>query len=322
MAFFKFNPILKQTLWGGEKLVSMKKMNVALEKVGESWELSGVEGNETTVSEGEKKGLTLNELVGQMREGLLGRKNWERLGAEFPLLIKFIDAHQDLSIQVHPNDKTARRHGHPKGKTEMWYVMDSDEKAKMRVGLNKSITPEEYELLVRENRICEVIQEYAVREGDCFFLPSGRIHSIGAGCLIAEIQQTSDVTYRIYDFNRRDKDGKLRQLHTQQAAESIDYTVLKDYRTHYEQIQNCGVELVSCPYFHTSVYDLTSPMALDYRALDSFVVLIGVRGEGKLVDDDGNETLLRRGETVLIPATTKGVHVTTGELRFLQTYVL
>jgi mannose-6-phosphate isomerase len=198
--------------------------------------------------------------------------------------------------------------------------MECDKDAHLRSGLKAKITPEEYKAMVADDTICDAIADYAVKEGDCFFLPAGRIHSIGAGCFLAEIQQTSDVTYRIYDFKRRDKDGNMRELHTEEAAESIDYHVEKDYQTHYQNRKNEGVELVRCPYFKTAVYDLDEPMQLDYSELDSFVVLIALDGEAELTDNENNRVTLRAGQTVLYPATTKTIHVE-GRIKMLETYV-
>jgi mannose-6-phosphate isomerase len=254
-----------------------------------------------------------------MKQDLVGKENYERFGDEFPPLIKFIDAHQDLSIQVHPTDEIAQRKGKPHGKTEMWYVMDSAPGAKLFSGLKKQITPEQYEQMVEDGTICDALAQYEVKEGDVFFLPAGRIHAIGSGCFLAEIQQTSDVTYRIYDYKRRDKDGNYRQLHTKEAAECINFNVENDYRTHYVERQNQGVTLVQCPYFSTAVYDLDEPMTLDYSELDSFVVLIVVKGEGKITDNEGNKVSVKAGDTLLVPATTETLSVS-GTLKFLETY--
>ena len=316
----KFNPLLVQTLWGGEKIIPFKHLNSDLTQVGESWEISGVKGNETVVSEGEFKGKKLNELVDELKGKLVGEANYKRFGNDFPLLIKFIDARQELSIQVHPTDQLAQKRGKLRGKTEMWYIMDSDENAKLRAGMKEKITPEQYKQMVENDTITEAIAEYKVKEGDCFFLPAGRIHSIGTGCFLAEIQQTSDVTYRIYDFKRKDKDGNYRELHTEEAAECIDYNVEPNYRTEYTPVKNEGVALVECPYFTTAVYDLNEPMTLDYSELDSFVILIGLKGSGEITDNEGNTTTLCEGETILIPATTSEVKVT-GNIKFLETYV-
>ncbi len=315
-----FKPLLKSTLWGGNKIIPFKGLDIRQENVGESWELSGVKGNESVIASGVYERLTISEVIRHEKANLLGHENYERFGDEFPLLIKFIDACQDLSIQVHPDDETARRQGRSRGKTEMWYLMECDKDAHLRSGLKAKITPEEYKAMVADDTICDAIADYAVKEGDCFFLPAGRIHSIGAGCFLAEIQQTSDVTYRIYDFKRRDKDGNMRELHTEEAAESIDYHVEKDYQTHYQNRKNEGVELVRCPYFKTAVYDLDEPMQLDYSELDSFVVLIALDGEAELTDNENNRVTQRAGQTVLYPATTKTIQVE-GRIKMLETYV-
>lgn len=298
MNYYKFTPIVKTLIWGTE-----------------SWQISGVSGNETMSQDGQ----SLNQLVSKGRERLVGKANYQRFGDEFPLLVKFIDAKRDLSIQVHPSDEVARRHGKDRGKTEMWYVMDSAPEASLYNGLKKEITPEQYKAMIADGTICEALAQYHVKEGDCFYIPSGRIHSIGAGTFLAEIQQTSDVTYRIYDYKRKDKDGNERQLHTQEALESIDFTVLKDYRTLYTPQQNISQPLVACPFFNTAVYDLTEPMTIDYSELDSFVILIGLKGEG-ILTVDGVETMIKAGESILLPATIEEVRVE-GTVKFLETYV-
>lgn len=316
----KFKALLKQTIWGGDKIIPFKHLDDHLENVGESWEISGVPGNETVVADGEYAGKKLNELVIEQKDNLVGKANYERFGDEFPLLIKFIDARQDLSIQVHPTDEIAKRQGKERGKTEMWYIMDSDKDAKLYSGLKMQITPEQYKAMVEDDTITDALAQYEVKEDDCFFLPAGRIHAIGTGCFLAEIQQTSDVTYRIYDFKRKDKDGNYRQLHTKEAAECINYTVEDDYRTHYEHKKNEGVTLVDCPYFTTAVYDLDEPMTLDYSELDSFVILIGLKGEGTITDNEGNTVTISAGESILVPATTDTLKVE-GTIKMLETYV-
>ena len=225
------------------------------------------------------------------------------------MLIKFIDANRDLSIQVHPNDEIAHKQGKERGKTEMWYALPCEPDAKLYNGLKMQITPEQYKEMVENDTIT-----------DAFFIPAGRIHAIGTGCFVAEIQQTSDVTYRIYDFKRKDKDGNYRQLHTKEAAECIDYTVLENYRQEYTPAKNQGVSMVQCPFFNTVVYDLDEPMTLDYSELDSFVILIGLKGEAQITDNEGNEVTLQGGESIVIPASTKTLKVE-GTLKFLETYV-
>ena len=320
MELIKFKPLLKQTIWGGNKIVAFKHIQSDLENVGESWEVSGVPGDESVVANGEYKGKTLNEVLAEMKQKLVGEENYKRFGDRFPLLIKFIDARQDLSIQVHPDDETAHRQGKAMGKTEMWYVMDSDEDASLKVGLKKKITPEEYARMVEDDTICDALGNYQVKSGDCFFIPAGRIHAICSGSFIAEIQQTSDVTYRIYDYKRKDKNGNYRELHTKEAAEAIDYTVLDDYRTEYTPVKNEATQLVSCPLFTTAVYDLTEPMTLDYSELDSFVILIALKGEGSILMPSGETYSFCEGESILLPATTETVKVE-GNIKFLETFV-
>ena len=319
MEIIKFRPILKQVLWGGNKIIPFKQLDANMEQVGESWEVSGVKDNESIVANGQYEGMKLNDLVALLKGDLVGKENYERFGNEFPLLIKFIDASKQLSIQVHPNDEQAKAKGLKRGKTEMWYVMESAPDATLLSGLKRTITPEEYKAMVENETITDALCEYRVGEGDVFYLPAGRIHSIGAGTFLAEIQETSDVTYRIYDFKRKDKDGNYRQLHTEAAAECIDYSVENDYRTKYEARKNEGVELAQCPHFTTSVYDLDEPMLIDYSELDSFVVLIALSGECTLSTGDA-ETQLRAGETVLLPATTQTLNVS-GTVKFLETFV-
>ena len=345
---YKFQPILKSTIWGGEKIVPYKQIASGQTQVGESWELSGVKGNESVVAGGPEAGTTLPGLIARHGAALLGKANFERFGEEFPLLIKFIDARQDqqrellaetfeeefpllikfidarqdLSIQVHPDDRLAWERHKSKGKTEMWYVVDADKGARLRSGFAKQVTPAQYEASVEDNTITDILAEYEIHPGDLFFLPAGRVHSIGAGAFIAEIQQTSDITYRIYDFNRKDADGNTRELHTELAKGAIDYTVLPDYRTKYEQVQDRETELVSCPYFTTSLCDLTAPLTLDYAALDSFVVVICVEGKGMIADDSGNEMPIHQGETVLLPATVKSLRVVPeGKLKMLTSCI-
>ena len=297
MNYYKFTPLPKNLIWGPE-----------------IWQISGVPGSETMC-----EGQNINDIVKKEKARLVGEANYKRFGDEFPLLIKFIDAHQDLSIQVHPTDEVAHRQGKPRGKTEMWYLLDSEPGAALYNGLKEQLTPEQYEEMVNKKTICDALAKYEVKDGDCFFIPAGRIHAILSGCYLVEIQQTSDVTYRIYDYDRRDKDGKPRQLHTKEAAESIDYTVYADYQTHYTPRKNESVVLVECPHFTTAVYDLTDPMTIDYSELDSFVALIGLKGEGTL-NIDGDEVVLHAGETILIPAYIKEVEINS-TIKFLETYV-
>lgn len=309
MYMMKFEPILKQTLWGGDKINDYKHLNNSLTHIGESWEISGVPGHESVVANGPWKGTALPALIDRLGADLVGRDNYERFGTLFPLLVKFIDARLDLSIQVHPDDRLAHeRHGCP-GKNEMWYVIAAEPGAQLCAGLSHPISPEEYERRIADGSIEDVLCFHKLRAGDVFHIPAGRVHSIGAGAFIAEIQQTSDITYRIYDYNRRDDNGRLRELHTEWARDAIDYTVQADYRTHYTPHTNEPVELVSSPHFTTSLYDLTEDMHCDYSKLDTFIIYICTKGAATLCDDAGSELAISQGETVLIPACTRSVHI-------------
>ena len=299
----KFEDIFKTVVWGGEKIAPFKGVQTEQHNIGASWELSGVKGNESVVANGPLAGHTITELACEYKEVLLGKKVYEATGTEFPLLIKFIDARDDLSVQVHPDDTLAgARHNGSKGKTEMWYVVQADEGAHLMAGLSRQTTPQEYESKVNDNTVTEILKDYKVREGDTFFIPAGRVHSIGKGCFIAEIQQTSDITYRIYDFGRLGLDGKPRELHTELAKDAIDYTVLDDYRTHYPQVTDSENTLVSCKYFTTSLFDLSQSVTKDIASLDSFLIAICIDGQGTISDGHGNTIQIRKGETILLPA--------------------
>ena len=320
----KFEPILKQTLWGGDKIIPIKHLNETLPNVGESWEVSAVEGSESVVANGADKGYTLPEMVRKYKEELVGEANYARFGNKFPLLIKFIDAKLDLSIQVHPGDELAKKRHNSFGKNEMWYVIAADKGAKLISGFAEEITPKEYKDRVHNGTFAEVLQTCAIEPGDVFYVPAGRVHGIGAGAFVAEIQQTSDITYRIFDYNRKDKDGKSRELHTSQAMDAINFSdVQDDFRTEYERVQNEPVEMVASPYFTTSVYDMTEEITCDYSELDSFVIFICVEGSCRLTDDNQNEITLRAGETVLLPAAVQEVTIVPEgqRVKLLETYV-
>ena len=318
----KFKPILKQTIWGGDRIIPFKHLNENLPNVGESWEISGVPGNESVVANGEFRGKTLRELINIFREELVGESVYKRFSTTFPLLIKFIDARQDLSIQVHPDDETAKKRHNSLGKTEMWYVMDATEGAKLRSGFKTKIGPKEYKELVHNSTITDVLAEYEIKKGDVFFLPAGRVHSIGAGAFIAEIQETSDITYRIFDFDRKDANGNKRELHTELAKDVIDYEVHDDYRTQYTPEMNEPVELVACPYFTTSVYDMTETINCDYTELDSFVIYICMEGSCTITNNEGDSIELQAGESTLLAATTQEVTIEPHDhVKLLETYV-
>lgn len=321
---YKFKPIFKPTLWGGNKIAKFKRIQSPEQiQAGESWEISCIPGYESVVSNGTDIGKSLHELIKEHKSLLVGKENYQQFGDHFPLLVKFIDACDELSIQVHPNDALAQARHQTMGKTEMWYIIDNEHgKGHLCPGLKQPITPEDFTSLIEENRICDVLANYPVQPGDAFYLPAGRIHGIGAGCFIAEIQQSSDITYRIYDYNRKDKNGNSRELHTELAKDAIDYNVANDYHIPYTAMENEPVELINSPYFTTSVYNLTENMTMDYSELDSFVILVCVEGSCSICDNEKNVVELHAGETVLLPATTQEVNVYVEEqVKFLETYV-
>ena len=259
---FKFELNLKKVLWGGDKIAAFKGVTLEEHNVGESWEISGLKGHESIVSQGSDKGLSLRELITKYRGQLVGHRVYRKHGNEFPLLIKFIDARQNLSVQVHPDDDLARRRHGCSGKTEMWYIIDAQPGATLLAGMSHTITPQQYLEHMSSGTLLDVLARHTTHPGDIFFLPSGRIHSIGAGNLLLEVQQASDITYRVYDFDRLDSNGKPRELHTELAKEAIDYCVLPDYRTSYAPVEEGTSELVRCPHFTTSLHRYSRPATL------------------------------------------------------------
>lgn len=316
----KFKPYFKQTIWGGNRLAAFKQLDESLPNVGESWEISGMEGCESIVANGQYEGQTLTEVIRQEQDRLVGRAVYQRFGNYFPLLVKFIDAAQDLSIQVHPDETKSKTLEGAQPKNEMWYVLDAQPGAYLYSGFNQTLTPDCLQAMIHDGTIVDALAKYDVQEGDTFYTPAGKIHTIGAGCLIAEIQQASDTTYRIFDYNRRDASGKERALHLQEAAACLDYRKDLNGRTEYQHEKNKGTNLVHTPWFDTLIYDLTEPFILDHTALDSFVLLIGVKGNGTVTDDEGHTLSLHAGESMLVPAATKTLH-TQGEMKFITCYL-
>lgn len=317
-----FKPILKSVIWGGSQICPFKGITPTEEGVGESWELSHVDDNFSVVAEGELANKSLDELIKEYGKELAGGKVMERFGSRFPLLIKFIDARDNLSIQVHPDDELAKVRHNSFGKTEMWYVIKADKGASLYSGFSQQIDKEEYVKRVGNNTIMDVLKKYDVSEGDVFFLPAGRVHAIGAGCFIAEIQQTSNITYRIYDYNRKDKNGNTRELHTELAKDAIDYTLYPDYRTHYKAHTNATVNLADCKYFTTNLIELDTVMVRDFEELDSFVVYICMEGSATLRDSNGYEIRIHQGQTALIPANNKTVAIIPApKAKFLEAYI-
>jgi mannose-6-phosphate isomerase len=297
-----FNPVFSYRIWGGEKLRNKLGKNYAENSIGESWEISAVKDNETTVAQGPLQGKKISEVLREFGSDLVGEKVYEEFGVEFPLLIKYIDAAKPLSIQVHPSDELAKQRHDSFGKNEMWYVMEAEEKAELILGFQEEIDHETYGKLLEAGELSEALNNQRVKRGDTFYIPTGRVHAIGAGVMLAEIQQTSDITYRIYDYDRVDaKTGKTRELHTEQALEAIDFTVPDCYDTQYEKEVNTRNKLVHSPYFKTDFIRVEGQMSLDFRKIDSFVILMCVAGKARLVSQ-GKTYDLPMGQTILLPA--------------------
>ena len=317
-----FKPIFKEIIWGGTDILSYKGMPVDSRKIGESWELSHVDDNFSVIANGNLAGKTIDAVINEYGDRLLGRKVFSQSGTNFPLLIKFIDARDDLSIQVHPDDQLAKARHNSLGKTEMWYVVKATPDAALYSGFSQQIDADEYVSRVEDNSLMDVLQKYNVKAGDVFFLPAGRVHAIGAGCFIAEIQQTSNITYRIFDYNRKDANGNERELHTELAKDAIDYTLYPDYRTHYTPAENEATELAKCSYFTTNLLAVNEKITRDLSAVDSFVVYICMEGKATLKDNKGNILPLQQGQTVLIPADTDNISIEPEHnSRFLETYI-
>ncbi|MDT0554373.1 type I phosphomannose isomerase catalytic subunit [Patiriisocius hiemis] len=314
----KFKPILKEKVWGGSKLKTLYNKEGG-ETLGESWELSGVTGNISEVNNGKLKGKKLNELIEHYTADLLGNKVYKAYGTNFPLLFKFIDAKQDLSVQLHPNDTLAKERHNSFGKTEMWYIMNAEENSRLILGFNREMDQSTYEEYLQNNNIMEILHSENVKKGDSFFIAPGTVHAIGAGVVLAEIQQTSDITYRIYDWDRPGTDGNMRELHTQEAIAAIDYNQ-PDAKLAYQHITNEAVLLKKSAYFETNRLSLTKQFKRDLSIIDSFVVYMCVAGNGTIEVDDFSETI-STGETVLIPANFKELTIKTQNATVLEVYI-
>ncbi|MGB6267759.1 MAG: type I phosphomannose isomerase catalytic subunit [Olleya sp.] len=315
----KFNPILKEKIWGGNKLKTLLGKNTNKDNIGESWEISDVNGNVSEVSNGIYKGENLKTLITEHQEALLGEENYKNFGNNFPLLIKFLDAKTDLSVQVHPDNIMAKKYHNSFGKTEMWYIMDSDCNAHIVLGLKEKTNNSEVLKHIDANNVDTVFNREKVKKGDSFFIPAGKIHAIGAGVLAAEIQQTSDITYRVYDWDRIDDYGNKRELHTdlaQQATKQFDSNGKADYAL----IPNSNSNLVDCEYFTTNILDIRSYQIKDYTNLDSFVIFMCVEGEAKITTGLHTETI-KMGETILIPANAKKVELNSDNAKLLEIYI-
>ena len=316
----KFHPILKKKIWGGEKLAY--KSNEHEEAIGESWEISAVEDNISVVSNGILADNDLQELIEVYMGELVGDHVYEKFGIEFPLLIKYIDANDDLSIQVHPDDETAKERHNAYGKTEMWYMVDAEKDASLVLGFNQEIDKNTYLQALHQNKLMDLLNVQKVKKGESFFIPAGLVHAIGKGCFIAEIQQTSDITYRIYDYNRKDANGNTRELHTDLATDVIDYSYHPQHKVNYTPHDNQSVQLVKCPYFTTNLLVFDRDIEKEYVHLDSFVSYMCIQGKFTISTGECEPVMVNKGETVLVPACFKNVTLYPDEVsRVLEIYV-
>lgn len=318
----KFHPILKEKIWGGNKLKTILNKPAVNENTGESWEISTVGKDISVISNGEFAGRGLEDLIKEYKEELLGKKVYKEFGNQFPLLIKFIDAKQDLSVQLHPNDALAKKRHDSFGKTEMWYVVQADENAELIVGFNRDTTKKEYETFLKEGKITELLNFEKISKGDGYFIKAGRIHAIGGGSLIAEIQQTSDITYRVYDWDRKDNNGNERELHTDLALDALDFKADNSFKLDYDKSKNSVNSMISSRYFITSVIEVNGNFDRDYKGVDSFRILMCVEGNGKITTKNATMAI-SLGETILIPATVERIFIenTTQKMKLLEVYI-
>ena len=307
----KFNPVYSYRVWGGEKLKTVLNKNYTQDSIGESWEISDVDENETLLRDGDLKGYSLKMLIQEFKGAFVGNRIYKQFGNDFPLLIKFIDAKTPLSIQVHPSNELAKERHNSFGKNEMWYVMEVEKNAELIVGFNKTVSKEAYVSHLESTKLDELLNIEKVQKGDTFYIPTGRVHAIGAGVLLAEIQQTSNITYRIYDYDRVDsKTGEKRELHTEMALDAIDFNFYDAYKTSYETTVNKSNKLVHSPYFKTNIIHLSGTIEKDYSNLDSFVIYMCVEGSVELEIEKAFYSI-KKGETILLPATLNQIKLAT-----------
>lgn len=298
-----FQPNLHTVVWGGDRICGYKGLDMQQKNIGESWEVSAVPTSKSIVSNGELAGRDLVSVVNEAPDEILGKAVSEKYNGQLPLLVKFIDSAKPLSIQVHPNDEMARREHGKSGKTEMWYVIDAQPGSFLYAGFKQEITPEEYKRRIADGTITDVLAKHEVKRGDVFYLPAGRVHAIGSGILLCEVQQSSDVTYRIYDYNRPGLDGKPRELHTELAARALNFHVEEEYRTIYRDETNSANLIIDSPYFSVRVSSVTHPFHRNLLKYDSFVICVCMRGDCKIkMRATGDEIVLRSGNSCLIPA--------------------
>ncbi len=300
---FKFKPILKEKIWGGQNLKSALNKDIpSSKKIGESWEISGVNENISVVENGFLEGNELDELIEIYMGDLVGDRVYDKFGTEFPLLIKYIDANDVLSIQVHPDDELAKKRHQSFGKTEMWYIIEAKKDAELISGFNHEMDKQHYLAHLNNNELPKILNYEKVKAGDVFYIPAGRVHAIGAGIVLAEIQQTSDVTYRIFDWNRKDDNGNYRELHTDEAIDAIDYKHYDNYKTEYKSELNTNSQILANKYFETNIIEFNETIEKEYIQLDSFVIYMCIEGKLEIVYNETEKITIEKGETVLIPA--------------------
>ncbi len=313
----QFEPILKERIWGGEKLKTILNKPISSKITGESWEISTVEGDVSVIANGDLAGKSLNDIIKSNPEEVLGTEVYARFGKQFPLLFKYLDAREDLSIQVHPNDELAKKRHNSFGKTEMWYVMQADTDSKLIVGFKEDSNAAEYLENLKNKTLLSILDNVAVQVGDVFFLETGTVHAIGAGMVIAEIQQTSDITYRLYDFDRKDAAGNERELHVDLALDAINYNKIDTYKKYNKELNQSNV-MVDCPYFTTNFLPLDGEVAVN-KSGNSFTVYMCVEGDFEL-EFDGVKSKYIKGDTILIPAALKSF-VLRGKGSLLEIYI-
>lgn len=316
----KFQPLPKEKIWGGTRLNRIANHQSANSQIGETWDVSALEDNDSEVTNGFLAENTLSELLEVYMSDLVGDKTYSQFGNSFPLLVKLIDATDKLSVQVHPNDEMAQGNGERNGKTEMWYVLEADENAEIILGFNKEVTKEELEERLQKQTFSEVLNYQKVEKGDVVFIPAGTVHAIGKGCMMLEVQQASDTTYRLYDYDRLQGNGQPRELHTRQAFEAIDYKNWEHNVNHPSGLEEIE-ELVDCDYFTCSLLRFNAPKTYDISDIDSMVLLSAVEGSVEISYDEGKVTL-QRGETTLVPAIINTLTIIPeGEAKLLETYI-
>ena len=317
----KFTPILKDKIWGGTKLKSLFNKPAETDKLGESWELSGYEGDESVVTNGFLAGNNLTELIEIYMGELIGDTIFDEYGLSFPLLFKLIDANENLSIQVHPNDEVAAERHNSFGKTEMWYVVDADPGSELIIGFTNECSRETYLKAMADDKVEDILHKVPVTKGDVFFIPAGTVHAIGKGVVVAEIQQSSDITYRIYDYKRKDANGKERELHTEEALDVINFEASKQPKTLYTPVLNETTPLITCDYFTTNLLKFDKEIDRQYAKIDSFVAYMCLEGNF-IIEFEGDKTEVSKGDTVLIPASIDDLSLLTdGEVTLLEVYV-